>query len=446
MQVEPGIFKAYDIRGVYPAQLDEQVARAVGQAFVTFLEVEEVVVGRDMRLSGPGMHGALIGGLTEQGADVIDIGMVSTDQYYYACATLERPGIMVTASHNPPAYNGFKFSGPGASAVGSDSGLFEIRDAVLADPQIPDEQTGGLEEVDLIGAYREQVLQFVRGLRPLKVAIDACNGMDGKMVPAIFGELPIEIRKLNFTHDGRFAHDPNPMKAENTADLQAMVREGGVDFGACFDGDADRCVLIDETGERIPSDLITALLATEALRAEPGAAIVYDLRSSRAVREAIVAGGGVPIRERVGHAFMKAALKKHNAVLGGELSGHYYFRENGFADSGMILFAMMLTVLSATEKRISELVAPLEKYHATGELNFRVSDKTAAMGQVTEHFADGEVDELDGVTVQFNDWWLNLRPSNTEPLLRLNLEADTAALRDAKLAEVTALLGEPGAQ
>ena len=449
------IFKAYDVRGVYGEQLTEDVARTTGYCaakwFVGRIPDERkdeasfrrIIVGNDMRPSGESLKNALIEGICAAGVDVAYIGMCDTPLTTFAVRHLDCCGaIMVTASHNPPQYNGFKFSGIQAAAVGADSGLFEIRDAVLEDPAVPTETTGGLEEVDLIAAYKEHVLRFATDVRPLKVVIDASNGMGGKMLPAIFGELPLEIHELNFTYDGNFAHDPNPMKEENTAELQALVRSTGADFGACFDGDADRCVLIDEKGERIASDLITALLAVEALRSEPGAAIVYDLRSSRAVAEVILAAGGTPIRERVGHAYMKAALKEHNAILGGELSGHYYFRDNGFADSGMILFAMMLSMLSATDRPISELVAPMKKYHATGELNFEVADKAAAMAQVADHFADGQVDHLDGVTVQFDAWWLNLRPSNTEPLLRLNLEADSPTVREAKLGEVKAILGE----
>lgn len=447
------IFKAYDVRGVYGEQLTEDVARTTGYCvakwFVAQIPDERkdeagfrrIVVGNDMRPSGESLKNALIEGICAAGVDVAYIGMCDTPLTTFAVRHMDCCGaIMVTASHNPPRYNGFKFSGIQAAAVGADSGLFEIRDAVLTDPPVPTDAVGGLENVNMIATYKEHVLRFATDVRPMKIVIDASNGMAGKMLPAIFGELPLDIHELNFTHDGNFVHGLNPMEEENTVELRTLVRNTGADFGACFDGDADRCVLIDEKGERIASDLITALLAVEAIRSEPGAAIVYDLCSSRVVAEVILAAGGKPVRERVGHAYMKASLKEHNAILGGELSGHYYFRDNGFADSGMILFAMMLSMLSATDRPISELVAPMKKYHTTGEINFEVADKVAMMAKVANHFADGQVDHLDGVTVQFEHWWLNLRPSNTEPLLRLNLEADSPAVREAKFDEVKAIL------
>ena len=451
------IFKAYDIRGIYPDAVNEDVAWKVGYAAGQFLRsllsgydrgqasANRLVVGRDMRPHGQPLAEHLMEGILASGLSCVDLGMVDTPMVYFAINHLGTcGGIQVTASHNPIEYNGFKISGQKARPIGENTGLKEIRHIVST---IRRTQTGSgqvhIQKADLWEDYRKHVRGFLRLARPLKVAVDASNGMAGKMIPAVFDGAELEVLPLNFEITGQFVHPPNPLIESNLKQLQEAVRDNEVDFGICFDGDADRCVFVDETGQIVRCDHITALLARHFLRLHPGATVVYDLRSSRVVAEEIRAAGGVPRRERVGHAFMKKAMADGHGIFGGELSGHFYFRDNYNADSGAIVFAVVASVVSAQQRPFSELIQPLKRYVQTGEINFRVEDKQAKMDELAEMFSDGKIDHLDGITVEFDDWWFNVRPSNTEPLLRLNMEARDNELLAEKLQQVQAVLGQP---
>ena len=350
----------------------------------------------------------------------------------------------MTASHNPIQYNGFKISGAKARPVGVDTGLKEIQRIAAAVRRMPVEASvAPAGQADLWEPYRKHVLRFLRTPRRLKVTVDASNGMGGKMIPQIFGDTDVKILPLNFEIGQGFVHEPNPLVEANLRQLKTAVKRHRADFGICMDGDADRCVFVDERGATIPSDLMTALLARHFLRENPGALVVYDLRSSRVVAEEIRAAGGVPRRERVGHAFMKKALADGHGVFGGELSGHFYFRDNFNCDSGAIAFASALSVIAHQARPVSQLIAPLRRYCQSGEINFSVPDKAAKMQEIAEAFSNGEIDDLDGITVQYDNWWCNVRPSNTEPLLRLNVEAsDEKTLRD-KLKKLQTILGKP---
>ncbi len=451
------VFKAYDIRGLYGDQIDEDLAWKIGNGAAQFLRTHlsgydrgqasanRIVVGRDMRTHSEPLAASLIEGVTASGAGCVDIGMVDTPMVYFAINHLGScGGVQVTASHNPPEYNGFKISGLKARPIGANTGLKEIQHIVSTMRRMPPVDTPKqVLHVELWDAYREHVHNFLKLPRKLKVVVDASNGMAGKMIPAVFNGTDIEIIPLNFEITGRFVHPPNPLVEANLQMTKDAVVEHGADLGVCFDGDADRCMFVDETGRTIGCDLITALLARHFLASNPGSVIVYDLRSSRVVAEEIKAAGGVPRRERVGHAFMKKALADAHGVFGGELSGHFYFRDNFNADSGAIVFAVACSVLAAGDEPISERIAPLRRYSASGEMNFKVADKEAVMAKLADTFSDGEIDHLDGVSIAYPDWWLNVRPSNTEPLLRLNLEAADDAAVAAKLETLAPLLGEP---
>jgi len=455
--MDPAIFKAYDIRGIYPEQIDEVGAWKIGYATAQFLRsmlsgyergqanAQSVCVGRDMRTHSESLAKALTEGMNASGANVIDLGMIDTPQMYFAVNHLGTcGGVQVTASHNPAKYNGFKISGSQARPVGVDTGLKDIEHIALALLHTRGKVSGSVEKCDLTAEYKNHVLKFLRpNVEPLKIAVDASNGMAGKMVPVVFGDLPVEIIKLNFKHNGTFKHEPNPLVEENLAEVKAAVKKHKCDFGICFDGDADRLMMVDENGQNIGCDLITALMVPYFLSVEPGSAIVYDLRSSRVVNEEIIKHGGIPRRERVGHAFMKKALRDSHGVFGGELSGHFYYRDNFYADSALITLVHILNIVSAAEKPISELIEPLRRYHSSGEINFKVEDKEAAMAMLAKKYAAGQIDYLDGVTVIFRDWWFNCRPSNTEPLLRLNIEAKTKEMLDEKFAEIEKELGPP---
>lgn len=456
--MDEAIFKAYDIRGLYPEQIDEDAAwkigHAAGQFFRSKLEgfdrgqesAQSIVVGRDMRTHSPSVAGALKEGMLASGANVIDIGMVDTPQVYFAINHFGAcGGVQVTASHNPAQYNGCKFSGQKAVPIGSDTGLKEIQHIATSLRHNATAGDGGkLRSEDLTDAYRRHVLKALKGTpKPLKLVIDASNGMAGKMVPLLFGELGLEIIPINFEHNGTFKHDPNPLVEANLTSLKAEVIGQGADAGICFDGDADRLIVVDEKGETVKCDIFTALMAQYFLEREPGSTFVYDLRSSWAIKEIITKLGGHVKRERVGHSFMKKTMKDCKAIFGGELSGHFYYRDNFYADSGMITMVHFLNILSATDKTMSELVAPLLHYHSSGEINFEVEDKEAVMKQMADMHGEAEIDYLDGVTIQYNDWWFNCRASNTEPLLRLNVEATTSELLAEKLNELKTLLGEP---
>lgn len=447
------IFKAYDIRGLVPAELNEDLARRIGAAYASFLEAKTLVVGRDMRTHSPAIAAAAIDGILSTGCDVIDIGLASTPMSYFAVATLPCDGgLCVTASHNPGQYNGFKLAREGAKPVSGATGIQAVEKLALANgPFRKAVRPGTRRTQDVLEGYAKHVASFAGKLRPLKICVDASNGMAGHTLPKILAHFPsIEVKRIFFEPDGSFPnHEANPLKAENLAWVQKAVRESKADLGICFDGDADRCMLVDDRGEAVPSDLVTAWLAADFLKRNPGSSIVYDLRSSWVVPEEVAKAGGKPVRERVGHSFLKGTMRQENAVFGGELSGHYYFAKNFFCDSGEVAMAAILDLLSRQAQPASAAFAKLRRYFATGEINFEVADKKAAIAAARDKYAKGSQDELDGVTIAFGKpgdqewWWFNLRASNTEPLLRLNLEASSAALREAKKEELFALLGKP---
>ncbi len=447
-----GIFKAYDIRGTYPEQVNEEIAFKVGYHFRDLLDQEDlkrgpvVVVSRDMRTHSESLAEALKRGLRARGVAVIDIGLADTPLNYFATGFLEASGgIQVTASHNPAEYNGFKMSRRDAIPVSRDTGIARLEELVLRSSVTGDESPqAGEERRDVFSAYTDHILSFLERTEPrLKLAADAANGMGTLYRPIIEG-MNVDLVPLYFELDGSFPnHEANPLKPENLVDLERAVGENACDLGVAFDGDADRAMFVDERGRAISADKITGLLAPRFLRREPGAVIVYDLRSSWATKEAIEEAGGRPVRERVGHSFMKATMRRHNSPFGGELAGHFYYRDNYTADSSILTLVHILDTLRETGETLSALVAPLERYFATGEINFRVEDKEGMIRRLEEIFSDGEIDHLDGITVQYRDWWFNVRPSNTEPLLRLVLEARTRELMEEKKARLLEILGEP---
>ena len=446
--VDPSIFKAYDIRGVYPDELDEDIAYKVGQAFVAFLGADQVAVGRDMRLSGPALAGALQQGIAAQGADVVDLGLTSTDELYFAVGKFGYPaGVMVTASHNPGEYNGFKLCRAEAIPLSEETGIRQVRDLVV-DEAIPaprGDRRGQVTTRDVLPAYVRHALGFIDAskLRPLKVVADAGNGMAGMILPRVFAELPCELVPLYFELDGSFPNHPaNPIEPENIVDLQNTVRETGADLGVAFDGDADRMFLVDEHGAFVGGDMVTAMVAQSQLRKHPGSTIVYNLICSASVPRTINLLGGRAVRERVGHAFIKATMRREDAIFGGEHSGHFYFRDNWYADSGLIAFLTVLEVLSEQDKPLSQVLAPLDPYVRSGEINSEVRDQAAVLAAVEARYreAGATIDKLDGLTVEYPDWWFNLRPSNTQPLLRLNVEASNQEQLREKTNEVLRLI------
>ena len=449
-----GIFKAYDIRGTYPDQLDETTAFHVGYYFKDLLEEDDlalgpvVVVSRDMRSHSVPLAQAVKNGLRARGVAVIDIGIADTPQNYFATGYLGTSGgIQITASHNPAVYNGFKMSRHDAIPVSFETGIDRLEQFILATDVPTDLEPEADEEVrDVFAEYTEHILSELIGSEPrLKFAADAANGM-GTLYQPIFEHLNLEVTPLYFELDGTFPnHEANPLKAENLVDVEKAVKDHGCDFGVAFDGDADRAIIIDETGNAISADIITGLLAPRFLRDDPGAAIVYDLRSSWSTKEAIEEAGGIAIRERVGHSFIKATMREHDSPFGGELAGHFYYRRNYTADSSIGTVIEVLNHLRETGKPLSELVAPLKRYFATGEVNFKVDDKAGMIKRLAKDFADGEIDYLDGITAQYADWWFNVRPSNTEPYLRLVLEARTADLMAEKRDVLLGYLGTPEA-
>jgi phosphomannomutase len=451
-----GIFKAYDVRGIYPSQLDETMAERIGRAFWHVLATDgevgdgrraQVIVSRDMRSHSLPLQAALVRGLRAAGLDVIDIGLATTPMNYFAIGHLGAAGgVQTTASHNPAKYNGFKFSRREARPVSGDHGIALMEEKVQ-DGQLPQAtQEGALSAADVTDAYRAHVLAHLErpaNAKVLKVAVDAANGM-GTIYRPILEQLGIELVPLYFELDGTFPnHEANPLKLENLHDVSRAVKEHGCDLGVAFDGDADRAAFIDETGEPVGSDLATALIAGELLAHHPGAAVLYDLRSSRAVPEYVGEKGGVPVRERVGHSFMKATLRKREGIFGGELAGHYYFRDNFYADCSLLAVIEMLNLLWKEGKPLSQLVRPLRRYAKSPETNFEVEDKEGRMRELATRFADGQIDYLDGITVQYPDWWFNVRPSNTEPYLRLVLEASDDASLKRHMDELVPLLGTP---
>jgi phosphomannomutase len=447
-----GIFKAYDIRGTYPDQVNEEIAFRVGYHFRDLLDDEDmargsrVVVSRDMRSHSVPLAAALKRGLRARGIAVIDIGVADTPQNYFAIGHLGvSGGIQVTASHNPSVYNGFKMSRRDAIPVSFETGIAELERLVTSSTISSKlEPAAGETSQDVFGDYTDHVLSMVEQREPrLKLAADAANGMGTLYLP-ILERLNVELVPLYFELDGTFPnHEANPLKAENLVDLQRAVRKHGCDLGVAFDGDADRAMIVDGDGAIVTADLVTALLAPRFLRDEPGAVIVYDLRSSWATKEAIAEAGGKPVRERVGHSFIKKTMRDHGSPFGGELAGHLYYRCNYTADSSILTVIEVLNLLRETGRALAELAAPLHRYHGTGEINFHIDDKDGMIRRLAGVFADGEIDYLDGITVQYADWWFNVRPSNTEPLLRLVLEARTRELMDTKKAELLSYLGEP---
>jgi phosphomannomutase len=451
------VYKAYDIRGVYPDPLNEEIAWKTGYATAHFLRMNltglakadprmnMLVVGRDMRTSSPSMAKALIEGILSTGTHVIDIGMIDTPEIYFAINHLGTcGGIQTTASHNPAQYNGFKISGIEARPIGENTGLNEIKRIALNIRKGPAAQMGRVETMDLSRPYKSHVLQFLKLNKKLKVVVDCSNGMAGKFIPNIFiGQPNLEIITLNTEITGTFKHEPNPLVDSNLRELQEAVLSHGADFGVCFDGDADRCIFVDEQAKIIRCDILTAFLAKDFLKKSPGSAIVYDLRSSRVVKEEILNAGGVPKRERVGHVFMKKALADSHGIFGGELSGHFYFRESFKTDSGAVVFAVTSSVLSQYDIPFSQILKPLQRFYSSGEINYEVHDKDGAIKKLAERYKDATMDYLDGLTVEYDTWWFNVRKSNTEPLLRLNLEANTAELLKKKLDEVGGQLGTP---
>ncbi len=446
--LDPKVFKAYDVRGIYPDELDEAGAEAIGRAYVEQFEPRRIAVGRDMRLSSPAMQEALMRGAAVAGADVLDLGLVGTEMVYFAVGSLGLDGgAMVTASHNPKEYTGVKLVRRGALPVGGESGLLDVRDRAVSDADTAGVRhregkvtQGTVEPYDIWPAYVDRVFSFVdvSKIEPLKVVIDAANGMAGAMLPPVLERLPIEAVRCYFEPDGSFPnHAPNPLLPENREFVVRKTLDEGADLGVAFDGDADRCFFVDDTGEFVPGDFVTALFAESLLAKEPGAKIIYDVRASRAVPETIERDGGIPIMSRVGHAFIKARMRKEDAAFAGEVSGHYYFRDFSQADSGVIPFLLMLELISEKGRRLSEILAPLRsRYFITGELNTPVPDVALKLQELKEQYADGHISHLDGISVDYDDWHFNVRPSNTEPLLRLNLEATSEELMERKRDEV----------
>ncbi|HUL86005.1 MAG TPA: phosphomannomutase/phosphoglucomutase [Actinomycetota bacterium] len=443
------IFKAYDVRGVVPDDLDADLVRSIGAAFAVWTDAPAILLGRDCRLSSPELAAAIAEGATLHGVDVVDLGLASTDLVYFASGSLDLPAVMLTASHNPKQYNGLKFCMPGARPVGEETGLREIRAMVEAGDLPPADARGAVRPRDLLEAYTEHVLSFVdvETMRPMTVVADTANGMGGLVVPPVLGRLPVTLHHLFAELDGTFPNHPaDPLDPANQRDLKTAMLDVGGDIGLAFDGDADRVFLIDERAADVSGSLLTALVARAMLRREPGAKIVHNLICSWIVPETIRAEGGVPVRTRVGHSFIKQVMADTGAIFGGEHSGHYYFRENYRADSGLIAAVVAMGELSASGGTLSELLLPFRKYFDSGEINSRVRDQHGAIEEIATELADGRQDRLDGLTVEFDDWWCNVRASNTEPLLRLNVEARTAELLAEKTTWMLELIRDRGGE
>jgi phosphomannomutase len=437
------VFKAYDVRGVVPGELDADLARRIGAAFAAWSGAPEILVGRDCRLSSPDLAAALTEGATSRDVDVVDLGLASTDLLYFASGSLDRPGVMITASHNPKEYNGLKFCLAGAKPVGEDSGLEEIRALTEKGQEVLGTGHGSVRQQSVLDAYVNHVLSFtdVQRMRLLTIAVDTANGMGGLVVPAVMERLPVRLHHLYAELDGTFPNHPaDPMDPQNQRELKRVVRDLGADVGMAFDGDADRVFLVDERAEDVSGSLLTALVAASMLEREPGAKIVHNLICSWTVPEVIREHGGEPIRTRVGHSFIKQVMAETGAVFGGEHSGHYYFRDNYGADSGLIAAVIALGELSKSERTLSQLLEPYRRYSSSGEINSRVEDPWAKIEEIAAAFRDARQDRLDGLTVEFDDRWFNVRPSNTEPLLRLNVEAKTPELLAATTEKLLALV------
>ncbi|HEX2999847.1 MAG TPA: phosphomannomutase/phosphoglucomutase [Armatimonadota bacterium] len=447
MNVDPKIFKAYDIRGTVPDQLNEEIAYKIGRAFVRVVKAQRVVVGHDMRVSGPMLYDALTRGITDEGADVLTIDRCATDIYYYACATTNAAGVMITASHNPKQYNGFKMVREMPYLLSGDEGIQDIRHLVEANQFGAPTHRGEIKSLDVREGFVNKILSLidVKELKPLKVVIDAGNGMGGVMADLVYEKLPIEVVRLYFEPDGTFPnHGGDPLIAANRAELEKRVVSEGAHCGFAFDGDADRFFSVDDRGQFVPGDFMTALLAREILKKQPGSKIIYDLRASHAVPDIIRENGGTPLMNRVGHAYIKRRMKDEDAVFAGEVTGHYYFRDFFCADSGLIPSLRVLEMLSRHNCKLSDLLKPLEEhYFISGEINVPLesdAEKTAKLTHLEEKYGDAKLLHMDGLSVEYPDWHFNVRPSNTEPLLRLNLEARTPEMMCQKRDEVLAII------
>jgi phosphomannomutase len=445
--MEPGIFKAYDVRGIYPSQIDAEVARRVGRAFVDYLGARRIAVGRDARVSSPEIAGGFVRGARSQGCEVTDIGVVGTDMLYYYSARYDLSGgAIITASHNPKEWNGIKMVRKGALALSGDAGIKEIKEWVLAGRYADEPPDPGPPppSVTITEEYARHCLSFIDLARVprLKAVLDPGNGMGAVGAAAIFAHLPVETVRMYFDLDGTFPnHPPDPLEEANRREIMERVAAERADLGIAWDGDADRCFFIDDTGAFVPGDFVTAVLGERFVRMFPGAAVVYDVRASRAVRDRVEAAGGKALVNRVGHAFIKKRMRDENAVFGGEVSGHFYFRDNWYADNGMIPALVVLEHLGREGRRLSEILAPLrERYHISGEINSRVADVEGALARLEARYRDGRISKLDGISVDYDEWHFNVRPSNTEPLLRLNLEAYSRSEMERRRDEVLAVI------
>jgi phosphomannomutase len=444
--IDPAIFKAYDVRGIYGEDLTDEIAYRIGRAAAQYLNVSQIAVGRDMRLSSPQLAAALIRGITDQGNDAIDLGMTTTDELYFAVGKFNYPaGVMITASHNPGQYNGMKFCRAQAFPISLETGLADIRDLAISGNFVEPAHKGQVIQRDVLDDYVQHALSFidVSKVKPLKVVIDAGNGMAGMVMPRVFKHLPCELVPLYFELDGSFPNHPaSPIEPENMADLQKKVREVGADLGAAFDGDADRMFPVDEHGNIVDGSMVTAIVANSLLHKYPGSSILYNLIVSKSVPELVNRLGGKAVRTRVGHSYIKAEMRKLNGIFGGEHSGHFYFRDNWYADSGLIAFLITLELVSVEGKPLSELLRPLDKWVRSGEINSKVSNVQDKLQALAEKYGKDalSVDHMDGITVDYGDWWFNVRPSNTEPLLRLNVEAKSRELLEQKRDELLAFI------
>lgn len=440
------IFKAYDIRGVYPTEINEDIAYKIGRAFVTFLKVKEVLVARDIRLSSNSLHDAVTRGIMDQGASIIDIGLATTPMYYYGVAKYGYPGgLMITASHNPKQYNGFKMVLKGALPMSNENGILDIKSLVEKNAFANPKNKGKITNKDILKEYQDHLLSFLNkdSLKKFKVVVDTGNAMAGLVAPGIFEKIKdkVDVVKMFFELDGNFPnHPPNPLDEENISEIKKRVVKEKADLGVVFDGDGDRIFFIDENGEVVSSNFISSLVIEKLLRKSPGKTVLYDLRSSWIIKETIERCGGKAIMSRVGHSFIKLRMREEDAVFASELSAHYYMKDNFFIESSFVMIFKILEILSEKKLSMSEAIKPLKKYFFSGEINFEVHDKDAAMKSLTKKYSDGKLSTIDGIRIDFNSWWFNVRASNTEPLLRLNLEAKTEKEMKARIAEITSII------
>lgn len=450
MKITPSIFKDYDIRAVAGEELDEEGVERLGRAMAQYFQPTTVAVGRDMRISSPAWQDALVRGLTAMGVNVIDLGEIATDMAYFAAGTLDVDlSVMISASHNPPKYNGFKIVKRGAAGVSGETGIYELRDMVMSDEEFQDAaEAGTVTEQDILEEWIDHALKLidVSSVKPFKVVVDAGNGMAGKIIPLVDEKLPITIVPMYFELDGTFPnHLANPLLPETHGPIIEKIKEEGADLGIMFDGDGDRMFLMDEKGTFVSGTLTTAMVATQMLEKEPGSTILYNAICGRVVPETVEKLGGSSVRVRVGHTIIKEKMREHNGLFAGEHSGHYFFRDNFSADSGLIAALVVLELMSAQDKQLSELVHQFDIYPSSGEINFSVEDKEAMMKGLADHFSEAKsVDWLDGVSIWFADWWANIRPSNTQPVLRLNVEADNQQILDAKTKEIIDYIEDHG--